>query len=73
MKYSASIRLNALGAIASQHGVLVVIGMLLFVPMAFPLLPIAATYCAAILAILLPSGGCSMCLPPVRRSPLRGC
>ncbi|QUP55573.1 multidrug MFS transporter (plasmid) [Ralstonia syzygii] len=56
MKYSASIRLNALGAIASQHGVLVVIGMLLFVPMAFPLLPIAATYCAAILAILLPLG-----------------
>ncbi len=56
MKYSAPIRLNALGAIASQHGVLVVIGMLLAIPMAFPLVPIAATYCAAILAILLPLG-----------------
>lgn len=56
MKYSAPIRLNTLGAIASQHGVLVVIGMLLVVPMAFPLLPIIATYCAAIFVILLPLG-----------------
>ncbi|WP_197388794.1 EpsG family protein [Ralstonia pseudosolanacearum] len=56
MKYSAPIRLNTLGAIASQHGVLVVIGMLLVVPMVFPLIPIAAMYCAAIFVILLPLG-----------------
>ncbi|MGH1510072.1 EpsG family protein [Ralstonia solanacearum] len=56
MKYSAPIRLNALSAIVSHHGVLVVIGMLLAVPMAFPLFPIAATYCVAILEILLPLG-----------------